>query len=190
MKLIQTEIPDVVILEPRVFEDERGWFMESLSERVFHNALRELSLPVPRPFVQDNHSCSMRGVLRGLHYQLPPHVQGKLGRVVKGAAYDVAVDLRRSSPTFGHWVGAELSAQNRRQIWIPDGFGHGFFALEDGTEFLYRTTDYYARECERSILWSDPQLSIRWPVFDGKPPIVSIKDASAVQLADAETFEF
>lgn len=189
MKLIQTAIPDVVILEPRVFEDERGWFMESWSEQAFRDALKELGLLVPGAFVQDNHSCSMRGVLRGLHYQLPPHAQGKLGRVVKGAAYDVAVDLRRSSSTFGRWVGVELTAQNRRQIWIPKGFGHGFLALEDNTEFLYKTTDYYARECERSILWSDPQVGIQWPMLDGKPPIVLIKDASAVQLSDAEAFD-
>jgi dTDP-4-dehydrorhamnose 3,5-epimerase len=189
MKLIQTEIPDIVILEPRVFEDERGWFMESLNERAFHDALQEFGLPVPGPFVQHNHSCSTRGVLRGLHYQLPPHAQGKLVRVVRGAAYDVAVDLRRLSPTFGRWAGAEITDINRRQIWIPAGFGHGFLALQDGTEFLYKTTDYYARECERSILWSDPQLGIRWPAVEGKPPIVSIKDASAVRLSDAETFD-
>ena len=190
MKLFQTLIPDIVILEPRVYEDERGWFMESLSERAFHDRLRELGLPAPRPFVQDNHSCSMRRVLRGLHYQLPPHAQGKLVRVVRGAAYDVAVDLRRSSPTFGRWVGTELTAQNRRQLWIPEGFGHGFLALENGTEFLYKTTDYYARECERSIQWSDPQLGIQWPTVDGRPPIVSVKDASAPRFSDAEIFEF
>jgi dTDP-4-dehydrorhamnose 3,5-epimerase len=189
MKFIQTEIRDVVILEPRTFEDERGWFMETFNERAFHSELRQLNLPVPRPFVQDSHSSSKRGVLRGMHYQLPPHAQGKLGRVINGSVYDVAVDLRRSSSTFGHWVGVELSAQNRRQIWIPEGFGHGFLTLEDGTEFLYKTTDYYARECERSISWSDPQLGIKWPLIESAPPILSTKDASAVNLSNVETFD-
>ena len=141
MKAQPTAIAGVVLLEPAVFEDDRGWFMESWSRPRFDAALQALGLPQPREFVQDNHSCSRRGVLRGLHYQLPPHAQGKLVRVVRGAAFDVAVDLRAGSPSFGHWVGAELSAANRRLLWIPEGFAHGFLALEDVTEFLYKTTD-------------------------------------------------
>jgi len=188
VKLSPTTIPDVVIVEPRVFGDDRGWFMESFNERQFQDGLTALGLPVPPAFVQDNHSCSQRGVLRGLHYQLPPHAQGKLVRVVKGAVFDVAVDLRRSSPTFGRWVGEELSAFNRRQLWIPEGFGHGFLALEDGTEFLYKTTNYYAQASERSVLWSDPALQIAWPLADGLVPSLAAKDATAPLLADAETF--
>src|SRR5690606_21973580 len=162
MKLTQTAIPDVVLIEPAVFADERGWFMESFNEARFHAELQKLGLPLPRPFVQDNHSCSKKGVLRGLHYQLPPHAQGKLVRVVQGAAFDVAVDIRKGSPTFGQWVGAELSAANRRMMWIPEGFAHGFVALEDDTHFLYKTTDYYAKDSEAAIRWDDPALAITW----------------------------
>ena len=188
MKLIPTDIRDVVIIEPAVFSDDRGWFMETFNEPRFHAALRELGLPAPPPFVQDNHSYSKAGVLRGLHYQLPPHAQGKLVRVTRGAAFDVAVDIRRGSPTFGRWVGAELSADNRRQLWIPEGFAHGFVALEEDTEFLYKTTDVYARECERAIVWNDSALGIRWPKVAGKEPLLAPKDAAALPLAEVEVF--
>jgi len=188
MKLIPTEIRDVVIIEPAVFADDRGWFMESFNEPRFQAALKDLGLAVPRPFVQDNHSSSKAGVLRGLHYQLPPHAQGKLVRVTRGAVFDVAVDIRRGSPTFGRWVGAELSAGNRRQMWIPEGFAHGFLALEDNTEFLYKTTDVYARACERAIAWNDRAVAIRWPGVGGREPLLAPKDAAAPSLADAEVF--
>lgn len=163
MKLIPTAIPDVVLIEPTVYEDERGWFMESFNEQRFHDGLKKLGLPIPRPFVQDNHSCSKKGVLRGLHYQREPHAQGKLVRVVSGAAFDVAVDIRPESPTFGKWVGQTISAANKKMLWIPEGFAHGFLALEDQTEFLYKTTDYYAKEVEMAIRWDDPNLAIHWP---------------------------
>jgi dTDP-4-dehydrorhamnose 3,5-epimerase len=187
MKLIATAIPDVVIVEPAQFGDDRGWFMETFNEPRFHAALRELGLPAPRPFVQDNHSCSRAGVLRGLHYQLPPQPQGKLVRVVKGAAFDVAVDIRRSSPTFGQWVGETLTADNRRQLWIPEGFAHGFLALEDDTHFLYKTTDVYARDCERSIRWDDADIGIVWPQV-AVPLALAPKDQQAPGLRDADLF--
>ena len=187
MKLLPTELPGVVIVEPAVFGDDRGWFMESYNEPRFRQALHELGLPVPRSFVQDNHSCSQAGVLRGLHYQLPPHAQGKLVRVIKGRAFDVAVDIRRGSPHFGRWVGVELTADNRRQMWIPEGFAHGFVALEDDTHFLYKTTDVYARDCERAIAWNDPDLGIVWPACATVPRLAP-KDASAPMLRSAETF--
>lgn len=186
MKMIRTAIPDVVIVEPRVFGDERGWFMESFNEQRFHAGLAELGLPAPRPFVQDNHSCSRKGVLRGLHYQLPPSPQGKLVRVTQGAAFDVAVDIRRDSPTFGKWVGVELSATNRRQLWIPEGFAHGFLALEDDTHFLYKTTDYYDSACERSLRWDDAEIGIVWPASGLKRgPMLAPKDAGAMRLSEA-----
>lgn len=177
MKLIQTRIPDVVIIEPSVFEDGRGWFMESFNEQQFHAELITLGLPIPRPFVQDNHSCSKKGVLRGLHYQLPPHAQGKLVRVTQGAAFDVAVDIRKSSPTFGQWVAVELSADNQRMLWIPEGFAHGFLALQENTHFFYKTTSHYNKECERSIKWNDPGLAIAWPSLDALK--ISEKDKNA-----------
>lgn len=177
MKLIQTGIPEVVIIEPQVFEDDRGWFMESFNERRFHAALIQLGLPVPRPFVQDNHSCSRKGVLRGLHYQRAPHAQGKLVRVVQGAAFDVAVDIRPQSPTFGQSVGVELTASNHRMLWLPEGFAHGFLALEDDTHFIYKTTDYYSKDYEAAIRWDDPELSIEWPERLGM--VVSQKDSEA-----------
>lgn len=180
MKLIPTTIPDVVIIEPRVFEDERGWFMESFNEQAFHAALKAQGLPVPSPFVQDNHSCSHKGVLRGLHFQREPHAQGKLVRVVSGAAYDVAVDIRKGSPSFGKWAGAELSASNKRMMWIPAGFAHGFVALEDNTHFLYKTTDYYAKECEGAIRWDDAGLGIQWPKMEF---VINEKDRVANSLA-------
>lgn len=188
MKLIPTELPGVVIVEPAAFADERGWFMESWSAPRLEAGLQALGLTPAGPFVQDNHSCSRAGVLRGLHYQLPPHAQGKLVRVVRGAAWDVAVDIRRGSPGFGRWVGVELSAGNRRQLWVPPGFAHGFVALEDETHFLYKTTELYAKECERSIRWDDPALGIRWPVAGGVPLQLADKDAAAPLLADAEVF--
>lgn len=177
MKLTQTAIPDVVLIEPTVFADERGWFMESFNEQRFHKELTKLGLPTPHPFVQDNHSCSNKGVLRGLHYQTAPHAQGKLVRVTQGAAFDVAVDIRKDSPTFGQWTGAELNTKNKHMLWIPEGFAHGFVALEDNTHFLYKTTDYYAKECERAIRWDDSNLAINWP--DDSNLIVSEKDKSA-----------
>ena len=185
MKLIASALPGVVIVEPAVFGDERGWFMESFNEARWSAALQALGLPPSRRFVQDNHSCSQAGVLRGLHYQLPPHPQGKLVRVVKGAAYDVAVDIRRGSPTFGQWEGVELNDQNRRQLWVPEGFAHGFMALVDDTHFLYKTTDIYARDCERSIRWDDPTLAIRWPTLNGGP-LLAAKDAAAPLLAEVD----
>ena len=163
MNVIETKIKDLLILEPRVFSDERGWFMESFNQQAFEQALTVRNLNVPS-FVQDNHSLSHQGVLRGLHYQLNPHAQGKLVRVVQGKVWDVAVDIRQGSQTFGQWVGVELSAENMRQFWIPAGFAHGFIALEDNTQFLYKTTNYYAKEAERSLLWSDPELAIEWPI--------------------------
>lgn len=161
MNIIETKIPDVLILEPKVFGDERGWFMESFNLQAFNSVLEEHGLTVPE-FVQDNHSMSQAGVLRGLHYQLNPFAQGKLVRVVQGRALDVAVDIRKDSPTFGQWVSVELSADNHRQFWIPTGFAHGFLALEDNTHFLYKTTNYYNKKSERSIIWNDQTLSIDW----------------------------
>lgn len=176
MKLIQTDIPDVVLIELTVYEDERGWFMESFNEQRFHAELQKLSLPIPRAFVQDNHSCSKKGVLRGLHFQHVPHAQGKLVRVVSGAVFDVAVDIRPDSSTFGKWVGVELSAINKHMLWIPEGFAHGFVALEDNTEFMYKTTDYYAKEYEAAIRWDDSDLGIVWPEQEVS---VSAKDMQA-----------
>lgn len=164
MKFTQTAIPDVVIIEPAVFGDARGWFMETFNQPKFVAGLAELGLPAPRPFIQDNHSCSQAGVLRGLHFQRAPHAQGKLVRVTKGRAYDVAVDIRAGSPTFGKWVGVELTADNKKQLWLPEGFAHGFVALEDDTHFLYKTTDVYAKDCEGAIAWNDADISIEWPL--------------------------
>ena len=186
MKFSSTRIREVVLIEPTVFSDDRGWFMETFSAPKFADGLKALGLPAPRPFLQENESASRRGVLRGLHYQLPPHPQGKLVRVVRGAVYDVAVDIRRGSPSFGQWVGAELSGANRLQLWIPEGFAHGFVALEDDTRFLYRTTDVYARECERAIRWDDPAIGIVWPLPSA--PRLAAKDAAAPMLRDAELF--
>jgi dTDP-4-dehydrorhamnose 3,5-epimerase len=192
MKLTATTLPGVVLIDTPVFSDDRGWFLESFNQPRFEAGLRELGLPVPRPFVQDNHSCSAAGVLRGLHYQLPPHAQGKLVRVVQGAAFDVAVDIRRASPHFGRWFGAELSAQNRRQLWVPEGFAHGFVALTDDTHFLYKTTDVYARDSERAIRWDDPAIGIHWPLTalagSSTAPRLAPKDAAAPLLAAAEVF--
>ena len=184
MRLVQTAIPEVVIVEPAVFRDDRGWFSESWNQAGFNAALQSIGQPPARPFVQDNHSCSKAGVLRGLHYQTAPHAQGKLVRVVRGAAFDVAVDIRHGSPTFGRWAGVLLNASNQRQLWIPEGFAHGFLALEDDTHFLYKTTDVYARDCERSLLWNDADIGIRWPLAAGMTaPLVATKDAAAPGLA-------
>jgi dTDP-4-dehydrorhamnose 3,5-epimerase len=181
MNITPTEIADVLILEPRVFGDDRGFFFESFNEQTF-NDKTEAGVH----FVQDNHSCSAKNVLRGLHYQIQQS-QGKLVRVVAGSIFDVAVDIRRSSPTFGQWVGCELSAQNKRQIWVPVGFAHGFVALEDRTEVLYKTTDYYAPAHERCIMWNDPDLAIDW-AFTGTPTI-SAKDQVGQAFAGAEVFD-
>lgn len=184
MKFTATTIPDVVIIEPAVFGDARGWFMESFNQPRFLAGLAELGLPAPRPFVQDNHSCSQAGVLRGLHFQRAPHAQGKLVRVTKGRAFDVAVDIRPGSSTFGRWVGVELTADNRRQLWVPEGFAHGFVALEDDTHFLYKTTDVYAKDCEGSIIWNDPDIGIEWPL-QGLTPQLAAKDEQAPLLKNA-----
>lgn len=181
MKATPLALPEVVLLEPRVFADDRGWFYESFNRRSFAQAT---GLDVT--FVQDNHSRSSRGVLRGLHYQLPPAAQGKLVRAVAGAIVDVAVDIRRSSPSFGQWVAETLSAENKHQLWVPAGFAHGFVALEDGTEVLYKTTDFYQKASERSIRWDDPTLAIAWP--ENLTPLLADKDAAAPLLADAELF--
>lgn len=180
MNVIPTAIPDVLIIEPKVFGDERGFFYESFNQKVFNEAT---GLDVQ--FVQDNHSRSRQGVLRGLHYQLPPHAQGKLVRCVRGAVFDVAVDIRKSSPTFGKWVGVELSETNHRQFWIPPGFAHGFLTLSDSTEFLYKATQYYAPTHERSILWSDPSIGIRWP-DSVTEPLLAAKDEAAALLSVAQ----
>lgn len=185
MKFISTRIPDVVVIEPQLFGDDRGWFMESFVQPKFEAGLKELGLPVPRPFVQDNHSCSKAGVLRGLHLQLAPHAQGKLVRVTHGAAFDVAVDIRKDSPTYGLWVGFELSAANRRQMWIPEGFAHGFLTLQDDTHFLYKTTDIYVRDLERSIAWNDPDIGIEWPTL-GIPLQLTAKDEQAPRMRDVD----
>lgn len=180
MKVVETSIPDVLIIEPKVFGDERGFFYESFNAAAF-----EAATGLKRQFVQDNHSKSQRGVLRGLHYQIQ-QPQGKLVRVVAGEVFDVAVDLRKSSPSFGRWYGTHLSAQNQRQLWIPEGFAHGFVVLSESAEFLYKTTDYYAPEHERSLLWNDPELGIQWP-FDEAPQL-SAKDQAGKLLRDAELF--
>jgi dTDP-4-dehydrorhamnose 3,5-epimerase len=175
-------LPEVVLFTPRVFGDERGFFFESFSEREFVEATG-----LDYRFVQDNHSKSVKGVLRGLHYQLPPHAQGKLVRVVQGAVFDVAVDIRKSSPNFGKWVGAMLSADNKQQLWIPPGFAHGFITLTDTAEFLYKTTDFYAPQCERSIAWDDPTIGIDWH-YDAKPQL-SAKDLQSAVFDAAEVFD-
>lgn len=180
MNVIDTEIADVKILEPRVFGDARGFFLESWNERVFAEA------GLPTEFVQDNHSRSSRGVLRGLHYQLD-NPQGKLVRVVSGAVYDVAVDIRRSSPTFGLSVGVELTAENKRMFWVPPGLAHGFVCLQDGTDFLYKCTQFYEPRHERSILWNDPDLDIDWHL-DGIVPQLSAKDAAGTLFRNADLF--
>lgn len=178
MKVTPTRIPDVLIIEPRVFGDARGFFLESFNQKAFNEAIgQELG------FVQDNHSRSSRSVLRGLHYQVQ-QPQGKLVRVVRGAVFDVAVDIRRHSPTFGQWVGCELSEDNHRQLWVPPGLAHGFLVLSDVADFLYKTTDYYAPQHERCIAWNDPEIGIRWPA--GVQPLLSSKDQLGTTLSAAD----
>ena len=180
MNVTRTAIPDVLVMEPKVFGDARGFFFESFNERAFRDATG-----LDAHFVQDNHSRSAKGVLRGLHYQLQ-QPQGKLVRVARGAVFDVAVDIRRSSPTFGKWVGTELSEENHRQLWVPPGFAHGFLVLSEFADFLYKTTDYYAPQHERCIAWNDLDLAIAWPPAGA--PVLSSKDTRGALLKDAETF--
>jgi dTDP-4-dehydrorhamnose 3,5-epimerase len=186
MKATPTPLAGLLIIETAYFGDERGWFTESFNEQSFRKALSDHESADPGHFVQDNHSCSEVGVLRGLHYQLAPYAQGKLVRVVHGAAFDVAVDLRRGSPSFGKWFGLELNTTNRRQLWIPSGFAHGFVALEDNTQFVYKTTNYYSRQHERSVAWNDPTINIAWPRSDkNSSPKLSEKDQAAPSLEQA-----
>ncbi|TRM54261.1 dTDP-4-dehydrorhamnose 3,5-epimerase [Achromobacter sp. LC458] len=180
MKATPQAIPEVVLFEPKIFGDDRGFFFESFNSKVFTQAIgHEVQ------FVQDNHSKSVRGVLRGIHYQIQ-QAQGKLVRVTQGTVFDVAVDLRKSSPTFGKWVGAELSAENKHQLWVPPGFGHGFVVLSDTAEFLYKTTDYYAPEHERCIIWNDPALAIDWRIQD--EPKLSAKDSQGKPLSESHVY--
>ena len=183
MKVTKTTIEGVLILEPKVFGDERGFFMESFNQMTFDGAVgRHVE------FVQDNHSRSAQNVLRGMHYQLPPHAQGKLVRVTQGAVFDVAVDMRRSSPTFGQWIGAELSGSNHRQLWLPEGVAHGFLVLSETADFLYKTTAYYAPQAEAALRWDDPKVAVKWPLADGVAPTLSPKDATAPDLDQALCF--
>lgn len=181
LQVIPTSLPEVLILEPRVFGDSRGFFFESFNQRDFEEATGQRCV-----FVQDNHSRSARNVLRGLHYQIQ-HSQGKLVRVVAGEVFDVAVDMRKSSPNFGKWVGVTLSAENKRQLWVPEGFAHGFVVTSDEAEFLYKVTDYWHPDHERSLIWNDPDVGIEWPI-DGSP-VLAAKDAEGKRLADADLFE-
>lgn len=181
MKVTSTKLQDVLIIEPKSFEDDRGFFMESFNQQHFNNAVgREIN------FVQDNHSRSSQGVLRGLHYQLAPKAQGKLVRVTYGEVFDVAVDLRQSSPTFKQWTGIILSAENKRQFWIPEGFAHGFYVLSETADFLYKTTNYYSPEHDRSLQWNDSEIGIDWGLTS--PPIISAKDESAKAFIAADYF--
>lgn len=182
MEFVRTQIPDVLLIKPRIFEDPRGFFLETYRENLFIEA------GLPEKFVQENHSSSEKGVLRGLHYQIR-HAQGKLVRVIYGEVYDVAVDIRRGSPTFRQWVGMNLSAQNKYQLWIPPGFAHGFYVLSDRAEITYKVTDYYAPEWDRSLLWNDSELAVEWPIPAGEPPVLSQKDINAKKFADAELFD-
>lgn len=182
MNVETTAIYDVLILTPRVFEDERGFFMETYQTEAFS------ALGIDVSFVQDNHSRSRQGVLRGLHYQVR-QPQGKLVRAILGEIFDVAVDIRRFSPTFGKWIGVRLSAENKRQLWVPPGLAHGYYVSSDWAEITYKTTDYYAPQWERSILWNDPQLGINWPLIEGSPLLLSPKDQAGALLADAELYE-
>ena len=181
MKFVPTDLPEVIRIEPTVHGDERGFFMETWHTRRFHEA------GIDGEFVQDNVSHSSKGTLRGLHYQIK-HSQGKLVRVVQGEVFDLAVDLRKSSSHYGQWVGEVLSAENKHQLWVPPGYGHGFLVLSDTAEFEYKCTEYYAPEFERAIRWDDPDLGIEWPLLDGKQPVLSSKDAGAPFFRDAETY--
>lgn len=182
MEFVPTELPEVVLIKPRVFGDERGFFMETWHARRFADA------GIPASFVQDNHSRSAKHILRGLHYQIR-QPQGKLVRVVAGAVFDVVVDMRRSSPTFGRWAGVELSATNHQMLWIPPGFAHGFLVLSDAVDFVYKCTEFWAPEHERSLLWNDADVGIEWPLPAGVPPILSAKDAAGSYFKNAECFE-
>lgn len=182
MNVIPTDLPDVLIIEPQVFGDERGFFFESFNQQKFSD-----KTGLDCQFVQDNHSRSKQNILRGLHYQIQ-QVQGKLVRVVSGEIYDVAVDIRRNSATFGQWVGVTLSAENKRQLWVPGGFAHGFYVLSESADVLYKTTDYYSTHHERSILWNDPKLAIDWPLLESTP-VLSAKDQQASHFAVAEVFD-
>ena len=182
LKLINTELPGVVLLQPQIFNDPRGYFMEVYRHQAFE------SLGLPAQFVQENQSGSKKGILRGLHYQIQ-QPQGKLVRVLVGEVFDVAVDIRRSSPTFKQWVGAYLSAENKQQLWIPPGFAHGFYVLSDWAEVTYKVTTYYAPEWNRSIRWDDPELGVNWPIVAGEQPLLSSGDAKAPYLQEAEIFE-
>lgn len=181
MEYIRTAIPDVILIKPKVFGDNRGFFMETFRQNEFEKLVGHTK------FVQDNHSGSGQGILRGLHYQLKA-TQGKLVRVIAGEVFDVAVDIRKGSPTFGKWVGERLSAENKHQLWIPEGFAHGYYVISEWAEFIYKTTDYYAPEWERSLLWNDPMIGVEWPLVNGNPPTLSAKDSNAPLLADAEVF--
>ncbi len=181
MKITQTTLPEVVLIEPKVYEDSRGFFMETYQKDTFAKICNALE------FIQDNHSRSIQGTLRGMHYQIQ-HAQGKLVRAVVGEIYDVAVDLRRSSPSFGKWVGCNLSAENKRQIWIPPGFTHGFYVLSDWAEIIYKTTDIYSPENERIILWDDPTIGIEWPLIPSKDILLSDKDQKGKNLSEAEVY--
>ncbi|HEX7972946.1 MAG TPA: dTDP-4-dehydrorhamnose 3,5-epimerase [Anaerolineales bacterium] len=182
MKFLPSAIPDILIIEPQVFGDERGFFLETYQARQFAEA------GITADFVQDNHSGSRQGILRGLHYQVR-QVQGKLVRVIAGEIFDVAVDIRRSSPTFGRWEGVCLSAQNKLQVWVPPGFAHGFYVLSEWAEVVYKATDFYAPQAERTLLWNDPALGIDWPLLDGQLPLLSAKDAQGMPLSQAELFD-
>ena len=182
MKFKQTNIPEVVVIEPQVFGDERGFFMETYRSSVMDE------LTGGKPFVQDNHSKSSQGILRGLHYQIS-NTQGKLVRVIAGEVFDVAVDLRRSSRTYGHWAGVYLSAENKRQLWVPEGFAHGFYVTSESAEVVYKCTDYYAPEFDRSLKWNDSGIGIEWPLVDGVAPIISDKDASGLIFELADKFD-
>ena len=181
MNIVDTAIPDVKILEPKVFGDERGFFLETFREDWFREHVADVS------FVQDNHSKSGQGILRGLHYQTQ-QTQGELVRVVAGEVYDVAVDMRKNSPTFGKYVGVLLSGDNKRQLWVPEGFAHGFYVTTESAEFVYKCTNYYAPEFEQSLLWNEPNLGIQWPLVGGSQPLLSPKDEAGLMLADAPTF--
>ena len=178
MRVEKTKLDGLLVLHPQVFGDDRGWFMESFNQQRFEAALQTLNVPIPK-LVQDNHSCSQKGVLRGLHFQREPYAQGKLVRVVQGKVWDVAVDIRPNSKTYGEWVGVELSAENKTMFWIPEGFAHGFVALEDNTQFLYKTTNYYNKESEGTIICNDPDLGIEWPINNINEVLVSDKDKLA-----------
>jgi dTDP-4-dehydrorhamnose 3,5-epimerase len=181
VKFVDTAIPEVKIIETQVFGDDRGFFMETFRANIMDE------LTGGRPFVQDNHSKSAQGILRGLHYQMQQR-QGKLVRVVQGAVFDVAVDMRKNSSTFGQWVGEVLSAENKKQLWVPEGFAHGFYVMTESAEFVYKCTDYYAPEHDRSLKWDDPTVGIEWPLVDGKQPLLSEKDKNGKSFAEADNF--